>query len=356
MRCDVESFCVDEQLTTREAIALMDAHRLGVVLVVDDQRRLVGTITDGDVRRAVLAGMDFREPVVKFLAMKSGPRREGPVFAPATADRAVLLQILQQYSILHLPILDDQHRVIGLVTPADFMPETALDIQAVVMAGGFGTRLHPLTSQTPKPMLAMGDRPLMAITIEQLKNAGIRQVQVATHHLADEITRYFGDGSGFGVELSYTNEERPLGTAGGLGTISANETLLVVNGDILTQVNYRAMLAYHREHDAVLTVGVRHYDIDMPYGVVECEGPSVRRVVEKPKLNFFVNAGIYLLEPDARHSIPPGQRFDMTDLITCLVDDRRTVVSFPIREYWLDIGRPDDYTEGLREVSTWSRR
>jgi NDP-sugar pyrophosphorylase family protein len=264
--------------------------------------------------------------------------------------------MLQQYSILHLPILDDEHRVVGLVTHAEFMPGAGLELQAVVMAGGFGTRLHPLTSQTPKPMLTMGDRPLMAITIEQLRDAGIRQVQVATHHLADEITSYFGDGSSFGVELSYINEERPLGTAGGLGAISGAETILVVNGDILTQVNYRAMLAYHREHDAVLTVGVRQYDVDVPYGVVECEGPKVRRLAEKPKLNFFVNAGIYLIEPDARRCIPPGQRLDMTDLITRLVEDQRTVISFPIREYWLDIGRPDDYAEGLREVRTWSQR
>lgn len=354
MRQNLEAFCVDRTVPTRDAIALMDAHGLGVVLVVEADRRLLDTITDGDVRRAVLAGVDLQQPAEQFLATKPPRLRSGPVTAPASADRASLLQLLQQHRVSHLPIVDDEHRVVGLVTHAEFLPDATLELRAVVMAGGFGTRLHPLTSQTPKPMLAMGDRPLMAITIEQLKNAGIRQVQIATHHLADQISRYFGDGSSFGVELSYVNEERPLGTAGGLGTISASETILVVNGDILTQVNYRAMLAFHREHDAVLTVGVRQYDVDVPYGVIECDGPNVRRLAEKPKLNFFVNAGIYLLEPDARRYIPSGQRFDMTDLITQLVEDQRTVISFPIREYWLDIGRPDDYAEGLREVNTWA--
>lgn len=355
MKQDLESFCIGEAASTREAIALMDAHGLGVVVVVDQQQRLVGTITDGDVRRAVLARVDLQQLVGRFLATKPVRFRSAPITAPVTADRASLLQQLQRHGIMHLPIVDGEHRVVGLVTQADFVPGADLEVQAVVMAGGFGTRLHPLTRETPKPMLAMGDRPLMAITIEQLRNAGIRQVQVATHHLGGEIARYFGDGNRFGVELSYLEEEQPLGTAGSLSTISANGTVLVVNGDILTDVNYRAMLAYHREHAACLTVAVRQYEVDVPYGVVECDGPYVRSLAEKPRLSFFVNAGIYLVEQDARAQIPLAQRFDMTDLIMQLVKNQRTVVSFPIREYWLDIGRPDDYAEGLRRMSTWNR-
>lgn len=353
MYTDLATLCVDQNSSFGTAITQMDRSRLGIVLVVDEERRLLGTITDGDVRRAILAKVSLEEPISALLARKAGTPYAHPITASMGQDPPTYLSLLKQHNILHLPLLDEEQRVAGLVTLEEFLPNQALPLQAVVMAGGQGTRLDPLTAEIPKPMLLVGDRPLMEIVIQQLRDAGIRQVKIATHHKPEKIEEHFGDGSSFGVRLSYVEEERPLGTAGALGLLEVpKETTLVINGDILTQVDFRAMLTYHREHEADLTVAVRHYDIKVPYGVIECEGPVVRALSEKPVLGFFVNAGIYLIEPSVFQFIPNGQRFDMTDLIQRLLDHGQPVVSFPIREYWLDIGQHADYEQAQREAKT----
>lgn len=354
MYVDLAKVCCRPDAPIREIIAQMDRAGVGILLIVDAERRLLGTVTDGDLRRAVLANVNLGQPASVLLARKAGTRFATPITAPMAQDSAAYLNLLKQHSILHLPLLDAQQHVAGLVTMDSLVPEQVLPLRAVVMAGGQGTRLHPLTEQTPKPMLHVGDRPMLEIIIAQLREAGIRQVKVTMHHQSEKITQHFGNGREFGVELSYVTEDRPLGTIGGLGLLEIpQETTLVMNGDILTQVDFRAMLAYHREHQADLTVAVRQYDIKVPYGIVECEGVQVRQISEKPLLGFFVIAGIYLLEPSVYRIIPSGQRFDMTDLIQRAVEDGRPVVSFPIREYWLDIGQREDYEQAQQEIKTW---
>jgi NDP-sugar pyrophosphorylase family protein len=221
------------------------------------------------------------------------------------------------------------------------------------MAGGFGSRLHPITKDLPKPMLPIGDRPLMELTIRRLHRAGIRRINITTYFLPEKIIDYFGDGKPFGVEINYVKEESPLGTAGALGLMQVpKDPLLVINGDILTTMDFRAMLIYHRRHKADLTVAVRHYDIRIPYGVLECDSHRVRRLREKPTYSFFVNAGIYLLQPTVHRYIPNNQRqrYDMTDLIETLIADGRAVVSFPVMEYWLDIGQHADYQQAQADL------
>ena len=354
MRVDIDAFCIDQRGTILEAVAKMDVDRLGIILVVDEERRLVGTVTDGDVRRAILARVDFKGAISELLARKAGSPVANPITAQVDDDRATLLLLLQQHRILHLPLLDGDRRVVALVTQDEFLPEALLPLQAVVMAGGAGVRLRPLTDGTPKPMLPVGDRPLMEIIIGHLKDAGIRRVSVSTHRHAEQIASHFGDGAQFGVELSYLPEERPLGTAGSLTAMEgSDETLLVMNGDILTHVDFRAMMRFHREHAADLTVAVRQYDLEVPYGVVDCDGAVVTGLTEKPVMKCFVNAGIYLVEPKMCAYIPAGERFDMTDLIQRMLDEGRMVVSFPIREYWLDIGQFPDYEKAQADVKSW---
>lgn len=354
MYTDLETLCIDEGGTIRESAARIDRSRLGIVLVVDATRRLVGTITDGDLRRAMLAGLDLDGPLVWLLDAKAHSPFATPVRGQAGADPLLYLATLRQHRLSHLPLVDAEQRVVGLVTLDEFLPDQAIGLQAVIMAGGAGSRLHPLTAGTPKPMLPVGDRPLMQILIEQMRDAGIRQVSVTTHHNGDKISEHFGDGRAFGVELSYVAEDRPLGTAGALGLMARPlETTLVINGDILTQVDFRAMLAYHRAYAADVTVAVRQFEFQLPYGVVECDEAAVRHLREKPKVSFLINAGIYLLEPSVHDYIPAGTRYDMTTLLERLIAEHRPVVSFPLREYWLDIGQIDDYNRAQKDIASW---
>ena len=209
----------------------------------------------------------------------------------------------------------------------------------------------PLTENVPKPMLPVGERPMLERTIDQLREAGISEVHLTTHYLPDTIVDHFGDGEAFGVRISYATEDEPMGTAGGVRLIPRpTGPFLVINGDILTRVSYQKMLRFHRKHGATLTVGVRTYEVEVPFGVVECDDARVIDLTEKPRIRHLVNAGIYLLEPGAWDFIPGGRRFDMTDLIRRLLDEGQVVVGYPIIEYWQDVGRHEDYDRAQEDV------
>lgn len=351
MITDRARLCISPDATLREAIALIDGNESGIALVVDPEFRLLDTLTDGDVRRAMLAGVELTRPVGSLAARRAHSPYPEPVTAPVGTSTGELLEIMKQRMLHHVPLVDAEGRVAGLVTFDDLVPDRHLGLRAVVMAGGHGTRLRPLTEDLPKPMLPVGGRPLMERIVTNLRDAGIRKVAVTTHFRPEKIVDHFGDGQAFGVEMEYVREDRPLGTAGALGLLGEwKEPLLVINGDILTQVDFRALLTYHREHGAAVTVGVRTYSFKVPYGVVECEGPYIRALREKPEMNFFVNAGIYLLEPHVAAHVGGGERMDMTDLLERLMASGQPVVSFPIREYWLDIGQHEDYLRAQRDV------
>jgi NDP-sugar pyrophosphorylase family protein len=260
---------------------------------------------------------------------------------------------MREADVQHIPLLDPEGRVVDLALLRDLVTESGEDIHAVVMAGGYGSRLRPFTDATPKPMLPVGDKPLLERTIEQLRLAGIIDVHISTFYLHEKIVEHFGNGADFGVNLNYVQEERPLGTAGALGLMGRPErTTLVINGDILTTVDFRAMTEFHRGHNADLTVAVRLYEINVPYGVVDCENERVVALREKPTQKFFVNAGIYLVEPSAWNFIAAGERMDMTQMIDRLIAANAAVISFPVREYWLDVGRPDDYQRAQRDIAS----
>lgn len=330
-----------------DALSRLDRAGTGVLLLSDNGRTLFGVLSDGDIRRHIMAGGSLDE------ACASIATRQPLVARPDMAEAEILdlLDHSREYVINHVPLLDDARRIVGLVLRSDLVRAEARPLSAVIMAGGFGTRLRPLTETMPKPMLPVGDRPLLERMVERLRSAGIHRISITTHYLGDKIISHFGDGRDFGVDLRYVPEDKPMGTAGGLRLMEpTDEPILVINGDILTSLDARDMLAFHREHAAVATVGVRQYEMEVPYGVIESDGAAIRAVREKPVHRFFVNAGIYLLEPAALHLIPADGRFDMTDLITQLVAQGRVVVSFPIVEYWLDIGRAADYQQAQEDI------
>lgn len=349
----LQSLFISPDRTIRAAMECVDRGACGIALVVDQERHLLGTITDGDVRRAILAGKDLGLPISELLANKIGTRYPRPVTAQLGVTRETLLELLRQNVLRQIPILDDGGKVVDLVMLDDLIPAQSLPLQAVIMAGGLGTRLRPLTEDLPKPMLPVGGKPLMELLIDQLRQVGIRRVNVATHYKSEKITDHFGDGSSFGVEINYISEDRPLGTGGALGLMDApTEPILVINGDLVTRVDFRAMLAYHQEHHALMTVAVKQYDIRVPFGVIECKDARVCGLREKPQMHLLVNAGVYLLEPTAYDFIPTGEHFNMTDLIQRLLDSDRIVVSFPVIEYWLDIGQLADYEQAQEDMKS----
>lgn len=348
---DIKDLCLAPASSLRECIKRLNVGEKGIVLVTDPQGRLLGTLTDGDVRRSILNGKGLETSLGDLLATKARSRYAQPVTAPLGTGRPELMRLMQEHVVRQIPLVDDQERVAGLVTMADLLPEQGCALEAVIMAGGQGSRLRPMTETLPKPMLPVGERPIMEIIVEQLREAGIQRVNVATHYLPEKIKEHFGDGSAFGVKLSYLTEERPLGTAGALGLLEPpTGPLLVINGDILTKVDFQALLDFHREQDALVTVGVRKFEMRVPYGVVEGEGGFVTSLEEKPSLSFFVNAGIYLLAPEAYRYLPAGLRLDMTELIQAMLAEGERVASFPIHEYWLDIGRHDDYLRAQEDL------
>jgi len=340
----LESAVISPTTSIAEAIALLDKAGTGALVLCTNDRILCGLLTDGDIRRAILQGKSMDAPCDTIASRK-------PIVVPRSIPTGEALHLMNQHDINHLPVVDAENRVVEFLLRKDLVADVRLDLSAVIMAGGYGKRLLPLTESMPKPMLPEGDSPLLELIIQQLRRSGIRDVNLTTHYLPESIVNYFGDGEGFGVRLNYLKEDHPMGTAGGLKQMKRPDgPFLVINGDILTGVPFQEMLNFHRKHHALLTVGVRKYDVEVPFGVVELDDVYVSHIREKPSFSFFINAGAYLLEPEVCDFIPSGRRFDMTELIQRLIEAGRIVVSFPIMEYWLDIGRHEDYAKAQEDV------
>jgi len=347
-KLDLASLHVPLHATIQEVVKRIDlSGRLSLALLVEEGNQLRAVITDGDVRRGLLEGFSLQDPASRLLEVKA--RMPNPVAVTSTLgeDPTVLLQLMQERHVRQIPLLDQAGRVADIVTMNDLLPTQAPEIRAVIMAGGIGARLRPLTDDMPKPMLSVAGRPAMEWIVAQLREAGIRRMNVTTHYKPEKIKNYFGDGRAFGVELNYVNEELPLGTGGALGLMDPPDgPFLVINGDVITHLDILKMLDFHSEHRADITVGIHQQKLEVPFGVVDCTGPLLTQLREKPTLSLMVNAGIYMLEPSVYTFIPPGgEHFNMTDLIQWLLDAGRKVVGFPIMEYWSDIGEHQSYRD-----------
>ncbi len=301
-------------VTVRQAVVAIDAGAVEIALVVDEQRRLLGTVSDGDVRRALLRGATFADPLDDVI-------HRTPITAPVGTDPAALLRTMTEHAIEQIPLLDDDGRVIDVAFIHDVVQsEGQRDRPRVVlMAGGEGLRLRPLTDSTPKPMLPVGDaeRPLLETTLAQISEAGFRRVLLAVNYRAQAIEQHFGSGTELGLDIRYVREPFALGSAGALmlARDELHEPFIVMNADLLTNLNLGALFRFHAEEQNTITVGVRRYALEVPFGVVEVEGTRVTGLREKPTLGFFVNAGVYAVNPDAVAMMPDEpSRFHMTDL------------------------------------------
>lgn len=322
-----------------EALKVLDDGGLRLALVVDETQKLLGILTDGDVRRALLKRIDFGKASVAEIMHTS------PITARGDVGREALSRLMEQHSLLHIPIVSGDGILTGLETYRDLLQKRRRDNWVFLMAGGFGTRLRPLTDNCPKPMLPVSGKPMLESILDGFIEAGFHKFYISVHYLADRIKSHFGDGSKWGVTIKYVEEDEPLGTGGALGLLPEVDgiPLIMMNGDILTRLDFNALLDFHDVQHSEMTMCVREYDMQVPFGVVEGQGASVAGITEKPVHRFFVNAGIYVVSPRAVQRTHPVRRVDMPDLVKEIIGDDQRVSMFPIREYWLDIGRPEDF-------------
>lgn len=350
MASKVEEAMVDLNVPVRQVMRKINLSGFGIAVVVDDCEKVIATVTDGDIRRAILGNIDLDLPIQTLLDQQIHSRGN-PIVALEGTDQSELLEMMRYHSVRQIPLIDQNGCLVDIAVLNALISEQELPITAVVMAGGYGTRLRPLTEQLPKPMLPVGDKPLLELIIQQLSRSGIHRVNLTTHYKADKIIEYFGNGRNFGVDISYVEEDEPLGTAGSLSLLEDSDLpVLVINGDILTKVDFRAMLEFHAEHVADMTVAVRQHEFLIPYGVVDTNGSHVNSITEKPVMRHLINAGMYLLGREALKFIPIGEPYTMPELISKLITEGKSVISFPVEEYWLDIGHQADYAQAQEDA------
>jgi dTDP-glucose pyrophosphorylase len=337
---------VTETSPILEAIRVIDASHVQIALV-QRQGRLVGTVTDGDIRRGLIAGVPVSEPVSSVMNCNPISIRQG------TSDEAALA-LMRRLHIHQLPVVDADMRVLGVKTIDSLISVGEAENLVVLMAGGLGTRLRPLTEDTPKPLIKVGERPILETIVRGFASAGFSNFVMAVNYKADMVTDYFGDGSDLGVSIRYLHEDQRMGTVGALSLLPERPTssFFVMNGDLLTTLNYRQLLTFHEQSGAPATVCVREHSITIPYGVMEVGGGRLREIQEKPTRRFLVNAGIYVLSPSALDHVVDGESLDMPTLLDRLIQQGTPPAVFPMREYWIDIGHLDDLQRASDEYSS----
>jgi dTDP-glucose pyrophosphorylase len=327
---------VSETTSILETIRVIGEGSLQLALVCRDGR-LLGTATDGDIRRAILASVPLSSPI-------SAAMNRSPITAPHGISNIAALALMRRHSIHQLPIVDADGKVIDVKLIDDLATSPQSDHWVVLMAGGLGSRLKPITDDLPKPLIRVGDKPILETVLSGFVKAGFSKFFISVNYKAEMIREYFGDGSKWGVNIDYLEEDERLGTAGALSLLPERpeHPFFVMNGDLLTTVNFEQMLQYHREHQAFSTVCVREHSVTVPFGVIDFDDHRLLGIREKPTQKFFVNAGVYLLEPGVLDHLAVHETVDMPTLIERTIAEGKPSVVFPLREYWIDVGRLDD--------------
>jgi dTDP-glucose pyrophosphorylase len=334
----LEHAIVGSDATILETMRSIDRSGLEVALVCSEDRRLVAVATDGDIRRGLLRGVSLDAPVSvvansNFSAVAPG------------IDRVEAIQTLLQKGIACLPVVDAQGRLVNLFTFHGALVSQRVPSWALIMAGGRGERLGELTQALPKPMLPIGDRPILERLVQLLVSHGIARIFISINYLGSMIVDHFGDGKRFHCRIEYLREEEPLGTGGPVALLPQppSDPLLVLNGDLLTNINVTRLLAFHQTGAHAATMALREYRVEVPFGVAELSGARVTRLVEKPSLLHHINAGVYVLDPAVCARVPHGRYLPITDLLKSCLEDGLPVGAFLIQESWGDIGLPEEY-------------
>lgn len=333
----IKTLIVPDTASVREAMQVIDGGARQIALVVDTEGRLVAVVTDGDIRRRLLSGVGLDAPVAEVM-------RKDFSAVPSTKGVEAARQLMQARKLHQIPVVDEGGRPVDLVHIDDFTGITKRDTRIVLMAGGLGSRLRPLTETTPKPMLPIEGRPILEVIIRRLINQGYYDFTIALNYKGDMIRDHFRDGSIFGARIGYVQEDKRMGTAGALSLLAERPTspFVVMNSDLLTSLRFDALLRFHEETGAVATMCGREYSMQVPYGVIEMEGTALKGIIEKPTHSHFINAGIYVLSPEVLDYVEPDNWLDMPTLFERVIEDGKTASVFPVQEYWIDIGRIQD--------------
>jgi dTDP-glucose pyrophosphorylase len=345
---DWDEACVDETSTIRFTLNVINQSALKIALVVDKKFTLLGTVTDGDVRRAMLNNVSMESAVSEIM-------NPNPITAKSAHDKKALKELMDRFVLMSIPIVSDNNQVIGLVSLHQLVKKPERSNAVLLMAGGLGKRLSPLTNDCPKPLLKVGESPLLEIALKNFIDAGFKRFYISTHYMPEKIQQYFADGSRWGAEITYVHEDKPLGTAGALGLLPKEEIvedLVVMNGDILTNVDFEKLISFHEENQADATMCVREYVSQIPYGVIETDGYKITTIKEKPSSQHFVNAGIYVISPNLINKVTKNKAVDMTTLLEDCIAKKGDVAVYPILDYWLDIGRLDDFQQAQLDVKS----
>lgn len=327
-------------------LKIIDDGARQIALVVDENGRLLGTVTDGDVRRGLLRGKQLTDPISSIM-------NTYPTVAHTYDSKDHILSLMKVKQLRQIPIIDEDGKVIYVETLNDLLSPQKKENQVILMAGGLGTRLSPLTYDCPKPLLKVGDKPILETILLNFIEQGFYRFTISVNYKAEMIENYFGDGSKWGVDITYLYEKKKLGTAGALGLLETkpDKPFIVMNGDLLTKVNFGNLLDFHTMHQSMATMCVRDYEYQVPYGVVKLEKQKLVAIEEKPTQSYFVSAGIYVFDPSVIDIIPFNQPLDMPVLFNELIRTNKNAIAFPVREYWLDIGRLADFERANMEFA-----
>ena len=339
---------VSPEISIRDAIVQLESTSLKLLLVVSDEELLIGTISDGDIRRGILRGFDISDSISRII-------QRNPIAVNYQTPLLEIKKIMQNNKIQQLPLLNDLGKVVGVQYWDKIEFQANRENLIVIMAGGLGKRLLPLTASTPKPMLSVLGKPILEHIILRAKSEGFNNFFISINHLGNSIKDYFGDGQKFGVSIGYLNEDIPLGTAGALSLLGnlPQHPLVVINGDVLSEVSFVSLIEYHNQHEAVATMAVQMHNWQNPFGVVQTRGIKIVEYTEKPLIKSLVNAGIYVLQPEVISCLESGSKIDMPEVFQRLISSNQKTIAFPIHENWMDIGRPEDYFRANQPPSSF---
>lgn len=341
---NIEKIKLTVESTIKEALEIIDLGAVKFAIVVDDDDKLIGSLTDGDIRRGILDGKTLDE-TIETIYFKE------PTVVNVNNTKEEIINLCTSKKIYQIPVVDIEGRVVGIDLLEELLKPEVHSNKVVLMVGVLGTRLRPLTENTPKPMLHVGGKPILQTIVEKFVSYGFVNIVMCVGYKSNIIQDYFEEGNKFGANIEYVIEEQRMGTVGALTLLNSkiNEPFFVMNGDLLTNVNFEHLLEFHLSNNSMGTMCVREYDFQVPYGVVNVENGKILSIEEKPVQKFFVSAGIYMLDPKCIDIIPENEFYDMPTLFEKLINMQENTISFPLREYWLDIGRIEEYEKANLE-------